>query len=79
MATMREIIEQRAYELFMKRGGVHGYHMEDWLQAEKEITGGAAGNKNNTAKQPANLKKEAVAGPAAKPSRPISSAPRKGK
>jgi hypothetical protein len=31
-------IEQRAYELFVKRGGVHGYHMEDWLRAEREIS-----------------------------------------
>jgi hypothetical protein len=31
-------IEQRAYELFVKRGGVHGYHFEDWLRAEREIT-----------------------------------------
>ena len=31
-------IEQRAYELFVKRGGVHGYHLEDWLRAEREIT-----------------------------------------
>jgi hypothetical protein len=31
-------IEQRAYELFVKRGGVHGYHFEDWLRAEREIS-----------------------------------------
>lgn len=31
-------IEKRAYELFLKRGGVHGYAMEDWMLAEKEIT-----------------------------------------
>jgi hypothetical protein len=30
-------IEQRAYELFVKRGGIHGYHFEDWQQAESEI------------------------------------------
>ena len=34
----RRKIEQRAYELFVKRGGVHGYHMEDWLRAEREIS-----------------------------------------
>jgi hypothetical protein len=31
-------IEQRAYEHFMKRGGTHGDHMNDWLKAELEIT-----------------------------------------
>jgi len=31
-------VEQRAYELFVKRGGVHGYHLEDWLRAEREVT-----------------------------------------
>ena len=36
--TTRKKIEQRAYELFVKRGGVHGYHMEDWLRAEREIS-----------------------------------------
>jgi len=30
-------IEQRAYELFIQRGSVHGYHVDDWLQAEREI------------------------------------------
>jgi hypothetical protein len=35
--SIKEMIEKRAYELFLDRGGVHGYHIEDWLQAEKEI------------------------------------------
>ena len=38
----RQKIEQRAYELFSARGGVHGYHLEDWSKAEKEILTGAA-------------------------------------
>lgn len=38
----RQKIEQRAYELFTARGGVHGYQFEDWLKAEKEILTGAA-------------------------------------
>ena len=37
MESMREMIEKRAYQLFLKRGGAHGYHMQDWVQAEKEI------------------------------------------
>lgn len=32
-------IARRAYELFERRGGQHGYHHEDWLKAEREIRG----------------------------------------
>ena len=31
-------ILERAYDLFMGRGGVHGYDLEDWLAAETELT-----------------------------------------
>jgi len=30
-------IERRAYELYLARGGVHGYDQDDWLQAEREL------------------------------------------
>lgn len=33
----RELIEVRAYELFVQRGYVDGYHLEDWLTAESEL------------------------------------------
>lgn len=33
-------IQKRAYELFEKRGGLHGFDLEDWVQAEKEILKG---------------------------------------
>jgi hypothetical protein len=33
-----ERIRQRAYELFQKRGGQHGFDIEDWLRAEAELT-----------------------------------------
>src|SRR5690606_11516957 len=32
-----EQISRRAYELFQKRGGKHGYHMEDWHEAERQL------------------------------------------
>ena len=35
--SLRKKIEQRAYEFYLKRGGKHGYHLEDWARAEKEI------------------------------------------
>ncbi len=33
----RDEIARRAYELFMARGGNHGYDIEDWLKAEREL------------------------------------------
>jgi DUF2934 family protein len=31
------VIATRAYELFLQRGGVHGYDQQDWLAAEREL------------------------------------------
>jgi hypothetical protein len=36
-APTREQIAQRAYELFLARGGEHGRHEDDWLRAEQEL------------------------------------------
>ena len=33
-----EQIRARAYELFEQRGGESGHDVEDWLQAEAEVT-----------------------------------------
>jgi hypothetical protein len=30
-------IAQRAYELYLARGGEHGRDADDWLQAEREL------------------------------------------
>ena len=35
----RDAIARRAYEIFQARGGQHGYEIEDWLQAERELRG----------------------------------------
>jgi hypothetical protein len=32
-----EQIARRAYALFLARGGGHGHHEDDWLQAEREL------------------------------------------
>ena len=32
-----EEIKQRAYQIFLARGGVQGSEVEDWLQAEREL------------------------------------------
>ncbi len=34
----RERVAQRAYELYLARGGTDGRAMEDWLAAERELT-----------------------------------------
>jgi hypothetical protein len=31
------IVAVRAYELFLESGGVHGYDVEHWLRAEREL------------------------------------------
>jgi hypothetical protein len=30
-------IRQRAYERYQERGGNHGQHFDDWLEAEREL------------------------------------------
>jgi len=38
----KEEIAQRAYELYVQRGGESGRDVEDWVRAEKELNGGVA-------------------------------------
>ena len=33
-------IAVRAYEIYLERGGGHGHSLEDWLQAERELSAG---------------------------------------
>jgi DUF2934 family protein len=38
-ATMdRERVAQRAYELYLARGGADGQDLDDWLYAERELS-----------------------------------------
>jgi outer membrane protein TolC len=39
----RRQIAQRAYELYEQRGRQNGFAMQDWLQAEQELTRAAEG------------------------------------
>ena len=41
-----EVIRTRAYELYLERGMENGHEVEDWLQAEGELS---AGNKSSAA------------------------------
>jgi hypothetical protein len=34
-----DAIARRAFEVYLARGGQHGRDIEDWLQAERELTG----------------------------------------
>jgi DUF2934 family protein len=34
---LRELIAQRAYEIYEERGGSHGDDINDWLRAEAEV------------------------------------------
>ena len=37
-STGEQAIRDRAYEIYMQRGAQPGYELEDWLQAERELT-----------------------------------------
>jgi hypothetical protein len=37
--SARREIARRAYEIFLARGGHDGHDLEDWLQAEAELSG----------------------------------------
>jgi Protein of unknown function (DUF2934) len=37
-STGEQEIRDRAYEIYLKRGARPGYELEDWLQAERELT-----------------------------------------
>jgi hypothetical protein len=37
-AASNETIARRAHELFQERGGVHGHDLDDWLEAERQIS-----------------------------------------
>ncbi len=41
-ADVSEQIRRRAYELYEQRGRQHGFHEQDWLQAESELTSRSA-------------------------------------
>jgi Protein of unknown function (DUF2934) len=37
-STREQEIRNRAYEIYLQRGAQPGYEVEDWLQAECELT-----------------------------------------
>lgn len=69
--TTSEQIAERAYHLFLARGGHEGYHVEDWLQAERELNGhhAAAEPAPKPARKKAATEKPAEAAPKPRASR----------
>jgi len=65
MESVHELIEKRAYELFLARGGENGYAIQDWAIAEKEIL--AQVDKERRAAAIKSDKKEAAPVPQAVP------------
>jgi hypothetical protein len=49
----KEDIAHRAYELFVERGSTPGNDIEDWVRAEKELTGEAVAAPAKTMAAPA--------------------------
>ena len=39
---VKDGIARRAYEIYVQRGGQNGTDVEDWLKAEKELSGNPA-------------------------------------
>lgn len=37
--VQHKAIEQRAYQIFLDRGGTHGQDLHDWLEAERLLVG----------------------------------------
>ena len=37
--TLHDEVAKVAYELHEKRGGTHGYDLDDWLEAERIVMG----------------------------------------
>lgn len=44
---LEHAIRQRAYELYLKRGGTHGHDVDDWLHAEAELVHGHSTSDSN--------------------------------
>jgi hypothetical protein len=41
--SLHRRIQERAYRLFLERGGHHGRDMQDWLEAERQVRAEAEG------------------------------------
>ncbi|MBD3346681.1 MAG: DUF2934 domain-containing protein [Chitinivibrionales bacterium] len=56
-AATKEKVSQRAFEIYLGRGGEDGHAMDDWLKAEGEIVGSQEGKSKGTRKTSTRKKK----------------------
>lgn len=49
---LRERVAQKAYELYEKRGGIHGRDIADWLEAERLVMAGSKAKSDANAMTP---------------------------
>src|SRR5688572_15102988 len=50
-SELKTLIEQRAYDLFVESGYMHGNHLQHWLAAEREFLGRTNGLATHTEPQ----------------------------
>ena len=43
-AELEDRVRKRAYQLYEQRGHVHGYALDDWLEAKAEVLGVTKGD-----------------------------------
>jgi hypothetical protein len=54
--TIEDNVKQRAFELYINRGGIHGNDQEDWFLAEQEVRGKMTIQKQTSALKPSSNK-----------------------
>ena len=59
--NLHDEIAAVAYALFEARGCIHGCDLDDWLNAEKMVLGGHAGQENEEPEEEDNSQGEAAA------------------
>jgi len=47
-----DAIAKRAYELYLQRGSVPGHELDDWLEAEAQLTREASASEERAAPEP---------------------------
>lgn len=62
MSRKHEDIAKVAYEIYEKRGGRHGRHLDDWLEAERIVTAKGPGQPEKKEKPARKATKSATAG-----------------
>ena len=71
---MQEQIEKRAYELYIERGGQDGHDLENWLDAERQLTESSEKSSPDQSTSAAPKTWAAAAGYEAAPAKPAGDA-----